>query len=91
MDDSTYDIAMKVTHILVHLPQSLNISTNNTSKEERFRNFPRPDEGKTAILPLGSCVAALKLGHPRTGSNQFFFLTCAFKLNRLSNSTSSDY
>ena len=37
--------ALTVTHTLVHLHHSLNISTNNTSKEERFRNFPRLDEG----------------------------------------------
>ena len=39
------DAALTVTHTLVHLCQSLNISTNNMSKEERFRNFPGPDEG----------------------------------------------
>ena len=42
MDNSTYDAALTVRHTLVHLHQSLNISTNNTWKEETFsQKLPR--------------------------------------------------
>ena len=42
MDDSTCNAALTVRHTLVHLHQSLNISTNNMWKEETFgQKLPR--------------------------------------------------